>query len=89
MKKLIKELQKLKRKHYSKFFYVKFVKRTNGELRKMGCKLGVRGKNNGELSYNPEDYNLMCVYDIEKCEHRMINLDDVRYLAYEHKKLKT
>ncbi len=63
---------------------MEFVKK-NGELRKMNCRLGVRkhwktsdgsGKN-----YNPSDYGLICVFDLQKNDYRSINVDTLRSIT--------
>lgn len=65
-----------------RFFSVKFVKRTDGSIRQMNCRKGVRKfTNGGTLAYNPKDKNLVCVWDttIEDPAraYRMINLDQL------------
>ena len=62
-------------------FGVEFIKRTTGETRKMNCRLDVKKYLvGGELKYNPADYDLIPVWDVNvaKAEggregYRMIN----------------
>lgn len=64
----------------STIFHVQFVKRTNGELRDMNCRLGVAKdiKGNG-LPYSPIKHGLMVVYDTDKRAYRMLSLMDITY----------
>lgn len=59
-----------------RIFSVRFVKRTNGEVRRMVCRFGVTSYlRGGGRAYEFEDYNLLCVFDIQKKEYRCINLE--------------
>lgn len=59
-------------------FSVDFVKRSNGEKRTMVCRLGVKkGQVGGELPFDPVVKRLLPVYDMQKSDYRMINLDTV------------
>lgn len=64
-----------------KIFSVTFVKRTNGEVRDMVCRLGVEWEGGwdteGHREWEPSDYDLMQVYDMQKQGYRMINLPKV------------
>jgi hypothetical protein len=62
-----------------KFFTVTFVKRSNGEIRKMNCRTGVR-KNllSGELRFNPAEKGLKNVYDVRKHNYRFISLENIK-----------
>lgn len=63
-------------KESSKIFSVEFIKRGNGEVRHMTCRFGVKSfLKGGTARYNFEDYNLFCVFDMEKMAYRTINLD--------------
>jgi len=67
------------------FFSVEFVKRTTNEFRKMTCRLGVKKYlKGGVLAYNPSEYNLLGVFDINN-GYRMINLDTLSKLKVSHK----
>jgi hypothetical protein len=64
-----------------KFFVVEFVKRTDGKLRRMVARTGVRaGLSGGEPAYDPERHNLLTVYDVQKRAYRSIPADSIRYL---------
>jgi hypothetical protein len=59
-----------------RIFTVEFVKRTNGELRTMVCRRGVRkGVKGIGHSYDPLSKALLCVFDVQKNDFRMISLD--------------
>ena len=61
------------------FFTVTFVKRTDGTVRTMNCRKGVtRGINGHGRSFDPEQRNLVSVYDVQKQGHRYISLEDIR-----------
>lgn len=58
-----------------KIFSVVFEKKSNGLDRKMVCRKGVSSHTNGgELKYNPQNYNLLNVYDMQQKGYRSINL---------------
>lgn len=74
------QAQELIAQHGSNWFSVKFVKRTNGELRKMICSTGVKkGLKGGVLKYNPSEKNLIPVYERSN-GRRSINLDSILHL---------
>lgn len=61
-----------------KFFTVKFVKRSTGELRTMNCRLGVtKHLKGGTKSYNDKDHKLVTVYDLKSEGYRCIALEGV------------
>ena len=70
-------------------FGVEFIKRTTGEIRKMNCRLDVKKYLvGGELAYNPADYDLIPVWDVNiaKAEggregYRMINCTGILSLT--------
>lgn len=50
-------------------FTVEFIKRSNGELRSMTARRGVKkGVKGVGMSYNPADHNLLTVYDMKKMD---------------------
>tara|TARA_A100001011_G_scaffold327416_1_gene351532 strand:+ start:111 stop:392 length:282 start_codon:yes stop_codon:yes gene_type:complete len=52
-----------------------FIKK-NGEDRILNGRLGVKKHlKGGELKYNPSDYDLMTIFDVQKKQYRMINLE--------------
>lgn len=57
-----------------KFFTVTFIKRTNGEKRKMIARLMPQ---KGGLPYDADEKKLMIVYDMQKLAYRAIPLDNV------------
>lgn len=58
-----------------KLFTVTFTKRTNSRLRELRGRLGVKSYlKGGVLPFDPDDYDLIPVWDIEKQEYRMINI---------------
>lgn len=62
-------------------FGVTFVKRSNGEVRDMTCRLGVKkGQVGGELPFDPVVKGLLPVYDMQKFDYRMISLDTLTEL---------
>ena len=59
-------------------FTVGFVKRTNGEERRMNARLGVKKHlKGGEIGYNPKAHRLISVFDMQKNGYRMINTDTI------------
>lgn len=61
----------------SKIFTVGFRKRSNGEIRKMNCRLNVKSKKGGKLPYNPYNVGLIPVFDMKKGGYRMIDVNSV------------
>ena len=63
-------------------FSVTFVKRSNGELRKMLCRRGVKKYlAGGELGYVAKEHNLLNVFDVQKNEYRSINCETITELC--------
>jgi hypothetical protein len=64
-------------------FEVTFIKRTNGEVRHMNARIGVKKylKAGGELKFNPFERGLIPVYDVQVKEvgkgYRFINVNDL------------
>ena len=67
-------------------FTVVFRKKTDGSIRKMNCRKGVKKGVSSSLAYRPKDYDLVSVYDvkeamfqkscqIKKSAFRMISID--------------
>lgn len=64
--------------HFTK---ICFVKRTDDELRWMICRTGVHKDETGRgLWFNPDDYDLVAVYDIKKKAYRFISAEGVLFL---------
>lgn len=60
------------------FATVKFVKRSDGNVRKMNFRLGVKKHlRGGEVAYDPAKHNLVVVYDVQARGYRSIPLDGV------------
>lgn len=61
-----------------KFFHVKFIKRTNGELRAMRCRIDVSKYVSGVgAKYNFSSKGLLSVYDMDKRGYRAVPLDAI------------
>ena len=70
-----------------KVFGVTFIKRTNGEERKMNARLGVKKGVTGEgLKFDPKQYALIPVYEMPKQQFRMVNLEGLTSLNLEGEK---
>lgn len=76
-----------------KFFFVIFTKRTNGELRRMVCRVGVsqfvKGEEGKGQMYDPEDKDLICVWEPSShnpedgdAGYRSINLRTVKEIHF-------
>ena len=72
------------------FFVAVFVKKTNGEIREMTCKFGVKKHVNGKgLKYRPIDKGLLTVWDPSKIDlengdkgYRSLNLNTLMLIHY-------
>ena len=63
---------------HGRIFRVDFVRRTDGRLRRMICRRGVlRGINGQGQRYDPQQHDLVCVYDMARRGFRMIPLDAI------------
>lgn len=63
-------------------FYVEFIKRTTGELRKMKARLDVRKHlKGGPTAYNFSDNNLISVFDMDKMDYRSIPYEGIQKLS--------
>ena len=70
-----------------KLFTVEFIKRTTGEIRVMNARRGVRkGVKGVGLRYNPAEYSLLNVYDMQDGGFRSINLENLVALRMGGKK---
>ena len=66
-----------------KIFGVRFIKRTDGSLRTMACRVGVvprPGTTSHERNWNPEDKGLLQVWDVHKRDYRMIPAENIQEL---------
>ena len=66
-----------------KIFSVVFTKK-DGSEREMVARTGVKKHlKGGELAYNPAEYDMVCVFDVQKEGYRMINLDTLKLIKME------
>jgi len=62
-----------------RIFSVRFVKRGTIQLRQMRCKTYVKDAlKGGEQSYNPKDYLLVNVYDMDAKHYKCFPLDGLK-----------
>jgi len=60
-----------------KYFSVVFTKK-DGSTRRMTARLGVKKGINGKgMSYDPNEKDLMVVWDAQKNDYRMVNLSTI------------
>lgn len=70
-----------------RFFTVSFRKRTNGEIRVMTCRVGVKKfLRGGDLPYDSKQKDLLPVYDMAKRGYRTIPLENVEWVKYRGQK---
>jgi hypothetical protein len=80
-------IQEFKKEVKGNFFRACFIKK-DGTVREMTARFGVKKHlKGGELKYNPEDYNYIVVFDIDKSEYRTINMDKLVFLKYNGKEV--
>lgn len=63
-----------------KIFGVKFIKRTDGSIRTMAARTGVKPKGSGggeQRHWNPADKGLLQVWDVHKRDFRFVPADSV------------
>lgn len=78
-------IQEFKTEVKGNFFRACFIKK-DGTVREMTARFGVKKHlKGGELSYNPEDFNYVVVFDVEKEAYRTINMDKLIFLRYNGK----
>lgn len=64
-----------------KFFSVEFIKRSDGKRRLMLARTGVKaGVTGAGPAYDPDQHNLLVVYDVHKKAYRSIPADSITYL---------
>lgn len=80
-------IQEFKNEVKGNFFRACFIKK-DGTMREMTARFGVKKHlKGGKLTWKPEDYNHIVVFDVEKKEYRTINLDKLVYLRYNGKEV--
>ncbi|PHQ84129.1 MAG: hypothetical protein COB65_06315 [Thalassobium sp.] len=67
-----------------KFVSVRFVKK-DGEVRDLNGRVGVHKSKNAPLkgvglAYNPDDYGLVGIFDAQKKDYRMVNVNTLSQL---------
>ena len=73
--------EKLIRSTNGSIFSVSFIKK-NGDLREMTCRLGVtKHLKGGEQAYDPKDYDLITVFDLQAQDYRMINIETLKRIT--------
>lgn len=61
-----------------RFFGVRFIKRTNGQLREMVCRIGVaKGVKGSGQSFDPDAKGLITVWDTTEQGFRMIPVENL------------
>ena len=76
---------KLMQSTNGRVFSVIFNKK-DGEVRHLNCRLGVHKYVNGKgMSYDPKQYDLMTVFDMQKNGYRMINLQNLLQIQVDGK----
>ena len=76
----------LLRSSAGRLFGVWFVKRSDGTLRHMTCRTDVaKGTTGGQLAFDPQDRDLLGVYDVQKAAYRFIPLENVLALKVDGK----
>ena len=69
-----------------RIFYAEFVKK-DGSLRRMTARLGVRKGVTGKgMRYNPLERGLLPVFDMDKSDWRMVNLNTLQRLSVDHER---
>lgn len=64
-------------------FTAEFIKKTDGTVRVMNCRTGVKKHlKGGKLAFNPADYRLLPVYDLKSKGYRFVNLKTLRKISY-------
>jgi hypothetical protein len=86
MSKITREnAEKLIRSSNGSIFSVTFRK-TDGTLRDMVCRTGVRKGVNGKgLAFDPSEYDLKTVFDVQANAFRMIRLETLERIAIDGK----
>lgn len=77
----------IKKESKGRIFAVEVIKRTNGAKRYLVCRYGVRMNIKGVgLAFDPDAYQLIVVWDVQKSAWRMINIPGMRGILITEKK---
>jgi hypothetical protein len=79
----------LRKKVGTRFFGVKFVKRTNNKVRTMSCRLGVYPERKPKFQRsltNPADHGLIKVWCADAKNYRSVPLDNIISLTIDGKR---
>ena len=69
-----------------KIFTARNIKK-DGTERALNCRLNVtKGVKGVGMRYNPDDYNLITVFDMKKQEFRTLNLETVYQIDFQHER---
>ena len=69
-----------------RIFYAEFVKK-DGSLRRMTARLGVhKGVTGKGMRYNPLERGLLPVFDMDRADWRMVNLNTLQRLSVDHER---
>ena len=69
-----------------RIFYAEYIKR-DGSLRRMTARLGVRKGVTGKgMRYNPLERGLLPVFDMDRADWRMVNLNTLQRLSVDHER---
>ena len=81
-------IEKIKKSN-GRIIKVAFTKRSDGSERVMLCRTDVTKYTSGKgLSYNPDDYNIIVVFDMIKRCYRMLPMENLKALWIDKKKYK-
>ncbi len=72
---------KLIKKTKGRIFSVTFEKK-DGTIRNMNCRIGVKNHlKGGELNYDPKEFELFPVFDVQANDYRVINIPNLKRIA--------
>lgn len=76
-------LTRIKKEGSGKLFSVTFRRRTDGQIREMNCRFGVKSKlKGGKASYDPKKKDLMVVWDVQAEGYRSIPREAVETVVH-------
>lgn len=82
LERAIKLLDDLEASNTGTIFSMKIITRTSGEVREMLGRFGVKKYLTGKgAKYDPKNYSLRVVFDVQKGAYRSINLDGLLFLT--------